>query len=293
MSVVTEIDPRTVRAHLTLAKGSRQEPSVFVHPGLTVELDPAKGRKVVPTRLLKDGDTLLIDTPYALVPAMMTDEPPYYLCSWHECNRRIRPQTKGVNCPEHCVDEVMWCNAQCRQNDRNRHDLECSWLKRFSSDIRSKHGDSNFGVLWLVTRILIQRHTDVETNKCGRIVGKRTQELAHLHLRGWDSVRSLDGNPKGYRAELVEQWKLLAQSYLAGNALGIEIDAQDALDLFCKLESNSFGLYPGITGEYPVVSFVSRGGYYGAGIYPTAAMFNHSCCPNVSVAKILCTTFCH
>jgi trans-aconitate 2-methyltransferase len=293
MSVVTEIEPRTVRAHLTLTKGSREEASVFVHPGLKVGLDPAKGRKVVPTRLLKDGETLLIDSPYALVPAMMADDPPYYLCSWNECNRRIQPQTKAVNCPDHCVEEVMWCNEQCRQNDRNRHNLECSWLKRFSSDIRSKHGDSDFGVLWLVARILIHRHIDVQMNRCGRIVGKGNQELAHLHLRGWDSVRSLDGNPKGFRAELVEQWKLLAQSYLAGIALDIEVDTQDALDLFCKLESNSFGLYPGVTGEYPVVSFVSRGGYYGAGIYPTAAMFNHSCCPNVSAPTFLCTPFCY
>jgi len=73
----------------------------------------------------------------------------------------------------------------------------------------------------------------------------------------------------------------MTSNYICNGILPLKYPMDEIVNLICKIELNSFGLYPGVTGQYPVVSTEGRGDYYGGGVYPTAAMFNHSCCPNV------------
>jgi hypothetical protein len=55
------------------------------------------------------------------------------------------------------------------------------------------------------------------------------------------------------------------------------------LHLICQEEANSFGLYPRETGHFPLPNPpVDRGEQFAAAVYPTAAIANHSCLPNVS-----------
>ena len=268
------------------------EPEPYVHQGLTIGVDPAKGRWVTPTTPLRDGEVLLIDEPYALVPAMLADEPPFQFCSRHDCNRRFPPQsTKSVGCLRGCIAEVAWCDEECRALDGKRHSMECAWLKQLSAEIRATNGDSDFGLLWLIARILIARHIEQQrrieiasAKPSSKVVHADDISSSHFGRRGWDAVWNLAGHAGSFSPELVGRWKWFVRTYLPADLLGLDsVDIEEVVDLICKVETNSFGLYPGVTGEYPVTSFVSRGGYYGGGIYPTAAMFNHSCCPNVSL----------
>ncbi|KAH7313655.1 hypothetical protein B0I35DRAFT_276542 [Stachybotrys elegans] len=253
----------------------------FVHPHLEVEKNPSKGRLVRVKRPIKDGEVVLIDTPYALVPAMIVDEPPFSLCSRQQCNRRIPVGAATVSCPEKCLEEVVWCSNQCQSQDKARHGLECSWLKHISPEIRQSQGDATFGLLWMIARILINKTNENTSSTANEITDDKIS-TSHFHRKGWAAVWNLDGGPDHFPAALINQWGSLVNNYLVHELLGVKHNPGDILRLICKVETNSFGLYPGITGRYPVVSHVSRGDYYGGGIYPTAAMFNHACCPNIT-----------
>lgn len=260
---------------LTLRGGA----TAYLHPNLAVEVDEVKGRKVVASQPIREQEVVLVDTPYALVPAMEQDEPPFVPCSNSDCNRRIpRCSESRIHCEKKCTVEVSWCSSECRSWDSRRHDMECSWLKELSPQIRDAHGDSDFGLLWLITRIVISK----------QIAGERAKSQAtnamsedHFDRKGWDAVWNLEGDSHAFPEDRIAYWTQLTETYLQSSLLEARLSADETVNLICKVELNSFGLYPGVTGEYPIESFVSRGEYYGGGVYPTAAMFNHACCPNV------------
>lgn len=261
---------------LTLRGGA----TAYLHPNLTVDVDELKGRQVIASQIINRGEVMIVDTPYALVPGMEPDEPPFHLCSNSDCNRRIpRIDKSRVHCLQNCAAEVAWCNQECRFRDSIRHGMECSWLKYLSPQIRA-FGDFDFGLLWLIARIIIakQRNGDGEANDSSGIPSRD-----HFQRTGWDAVWNLEGGTDAFPRDRIAYWTHLTETYLGSSLLGARLTTQETVDLICKVELNSFGLYPGVTGEYPVESFVSRGEYYGGGIYPTAAMFNHACCPNVRV----------
>ena len=283
---------------------------LFVHKNLSTECkNPARGRQVTCTAPISDGEIVLVDNPYTLVPAMMADQPPYYICSRQECHRRISRRegstVEKLACLDNCLPEVTWCCKECQILDQERHRVECQWLRQFANKIRGKHGDSSFGLVWMVARILINKqiqpnnHKKQQRKRLGNNMESpegspllddqdtppSSTELASQHFdkKGWDSVWNLAGSVDSFNKEEVNLWEDFAEEYLAHNHLLKDpIPPKDVVTLICKVETNSFGLYPGVTGEYPVISMISRGEYYGGGIYPTAAMFNHACCPNVS-----------
>jgi len=267
----------------------------FVHPDLAIDVTTSKGRLVSAAGSIMRGEIVMVDAPYALVPAMVLDDPPFLLCSRHRCNRRIpskvTSQTTKVGCPDHCTAEVVWCSEECRSQDTMRHDMECLWLRHTSAEIRESNGDSAFGLLWMIARILIVKHLEekaaVQTNGRHSNVDGQSEpsdgkvSSSHFGRRGWDAVWNLEGEPSSFPADKVAGWRTMTEKYLVKDTLRFKYLVDDIVKLICKVETNSFGLYPGVTGEFPVVSPAGRGDYYGGGIYPTAAMFNHACCPNV------------
>ncbi|KAM5377552.1 hypothetical protein ACJZ2D_004921 [Fusarium nematophilum] len=81
-----------------------------------------------------------------------------------------------------------------------------------------------------------------------------------------------------------QQEKELAEAYM-GSSSGLPClpSPDDLLALICKEETNTFGLYPRLTGPLDMIDRpVPRGECYGLGLYPRAAQFNHSCAPNVT-----------
>lgn len=270
--------------------------SLSVHPALTVSRSATKGRLVVAASIIEPHTTLMIDLPYALVPAPLAHDPPFCLCSHDRCHRRWSASNHfTIACPQRCAPELVWCSDDCRAQDASRHEPECAWLRSGGRKARQKHGEFGFELLWLLARIFIRKHCDEAW--AGKNPGDRVQHpdatddavdsladaASHFDRRGWDSVWHLAGSPESFPAKDVRGWRDLATNYLIDQLPGVACTVDQAVGLVCRIETNSFGLYPGVTGDFPVMNRNGRGEYYGSGLYPTAAMFNHACCPNVSL----------
>lgn len=279
----------------------------YIHPDLTINESATKGRLVTATSAIQHGEVILKDAPHALVPALLVDEPPFLLCNRHDCSRRIPrhqispTQSHLIRCSQRCLAEVVWCGDKCRSLDTRRHGFECLWLKKTAREIRSAYGDTEFVLMWLIIRILINRYLKDEEVVSSQPDGLETTQHppactltnstsnhqptkwsgSHFNRRGWSAVWNLVGDPSFFKPDKVEHWRTMIRNFICNGILPLKYPVDEIANLICKVELNSFGLYPGVTGRYPAVSSESRGDYYGGGIYPTAAMFNHACCPNV------------
>ncbi|KAJ5994093.1 hypothetical protein N7451_009817 [Penicillium sp. IBT 35674x] len=252
----------------------------WIHPHLIDSIDSVKGRQFRVSDHIPKGTCLLVDRPYALIPVV--DEPATnvnLICSYPACNRRVALGTVRLSCPNACIDDVAWCGTTCRDLDQVRHAFECTWLKRYSKPIRSKRGEYEFGMLWLIIRLLATRQ--VELQNLSPINGSKPFPSVSKH--GWDGINMLCGSVETWSHDRVRNWSTLAKKYLQSSTIlphGLSTDR--ILHLICQEEANSFGLYPRETGVFPIPTpFVDRGEQFAAAVYPTAAIANHSCLPNI------------
>lgn len=260
---------------------SQKQPN-WIHPHLFESTDPVKGRQFRVSNLISKGTCLLIDRPYAVIPVV--DEPAIndkLICSNPVCNRQASRHTGRYPCPNVCIPDVIWCGSTCRDADQVRHDFECTWLKRFAGPIRTKWGEYDFGMSWLIVRLLATRHAKVQdSSAAGGVVASKPQQWKD----GWEGIDSLCGSPDTWPHEQVRSWTTLVKKYLRSSPVlphGMSTDF--VLHLICQEEANSFGLYPRETGVFPSPTPpIGRGEQFAAAVYPTAAIANHSCLPNVS-----------
>lgn len=268
----------------------------WIHPHLAQSVDPHKGRQLQASATIRRGEVVLIDPPYAIIPVVIVDKnKATLLCSNPQCNSPV-PVTQSTNqpgsesgqgatCPNRCSPDVLWCHDVCRLTDKARHDFECTWLSRFSRSIRSKWGEYNFGMLWLIVRLLARRHTE----HLHLLHHEKTIHLASPLNRfkaNWPAMQSLCGTPDTWSNAQVREWTLLVRKYLSAAVLPHDLSNDAVLGLICQEEANSFGLYPRETGVYPPPPpnpSVNRGDQFGAAVYPRASIANHSCCPNVRI----------
>ncbi|KAJ5157154.1 uncharacterized protein N7482_008254 [Penicillium canariense] len=248
----------------------------WVHPNLIESVDPVKGRQIRASDLIPKGTRVLVDHPYAIIPVV--DEPAAnedLICSNPACNRQSPRHLGRFLCSNACIPDVAWCSSTCRDADKARHDFECTWLKRYAQPIRNKWGEYDFGMLWLIVRLLASRDRDPH----GENVAPKTQQWKY----GWSGIASLCGSSDTWSHEQVRSWTTLVKKYLRDSPVlphGLTVDR--VLHLICQEEANSFGLYPRETGIFPPPHPpVDRGEQYAAAVYPTAAIANHSCMPNL------------
>jgi SET and MYND domain-containing protein len=181
----------------------------------------------------------------------------------------------ATRCLQNCSDEVIWCDATCRATDLARHVFECAWLKANSDVISRQEGDYNFRTLWHVVRLLAGRHLET-VGGSGGASSKLPQQ--HPWERDWKSVELCCSHLDSWPEPQIGHWRRLAELYLSEPSLLPTLMGPDEmLALICKEESNTFGLYEKLTGP----SSAPRGECFGMSLYPRAAMFNHSCAPNV------------
>ncbi|KAH6967796.1 hypothetical protein BKA56DRAFT_559663 [Ilyonectria sp. MPI-CAGE-AT-0026] len=258
-----------------------QDADFYLHPHLVPDHDPCKGRLLRVSAPVPAGTVLLVDAPYAVVPAVDSPRTDDLICSNLVCSRRVKQDGKGSCCLRNCIQDVIWCNDACRAADCARHEFECLWLKQNGETIRRQEGEYNFVTLWHVVRLLAGR--DLELHR-GTSIPSQLYSWENEFKRGWASVEMCCAYLDSWPEQQIEHWKRLASTYLSdASILPCLLTANDMISLICKEETNTFGLYPKMTGPlYMVDQPVQRGEPYGLGIYPRAAMFNHSCLPNVT-----------
>ncbi|KAJ5156123.1 hypothetical protein N7492_008926 [Penicillium capsulatum] len=253
----------------------------WIHPHLVQSNDPIKGRQFRATGLIPKGARLLVDHPYAIIPVV--DDPvhsDHLLCSSPACNCPVPRNLDRGSCPNACIADVVWCSSTCRDADRPRHEFECTWLKRFSGPIRAKRGEYDFGMLWVIVRLLATRQSELRhAPTIEKIPSASRWKL------GWDAINSLCGSSDTWSHDQVRSWTVLVKKYLQSSpVLPHGLSTARILQLICQEEANSFGLYPRETGIFPLPNPpIDRGEQFAAAVYPTAAIANHSCLPNVSL----------
>ena len=286
MSQVVYITP-IEESEATRVDGTPQTQAYWIHPHLIQSTDPVKGRQFCASNLIPKGACLLVDRPYAIIPVVDDPETNENLvCSNPACNRRA-PRHKGrFPCPNACIPDVVWCSDTCRDADQTRHGFECTWLKKYADPIRAKWSEYDFGMLWIIVRLLATRHTTEVSHLSA--FDSMTQPNPKQLKHGWDAIDSLCGSRDTWSHEQVRHWTTFVKKYLQDSPVlphGMSTDR--ALHLICQEEANSFGLYPRETGTFPLINPpVDRGEQFAAAVYPTAAIANHSCLPNVSVHSL-------
>ena len=267
----------------------------WIHPHLIESHDPVKGRQFRASDLIPKGACLLADRPYAIIPVV--DEPAVndqLICSNPACNRPAPRHAGRCSCPNACIPDVVWCSSACRDTDRLRHEFECTWLKRYAGSIRAKWGEYDFGMLWVIVRLLATRSREEQQQKCSP--GQDLTSYPPKGKHGWDGINSLCGSTETWSNDQVRSWATLVKKYLQNSSiLPHGMTAERILHLICQEEANSFGLYPRETGVFPSPNPpIDRGEQFAAAVYPTAAIANHSCLPNVRVhsppeSRFLCS----
>ncbi|RDW79095.1 SET domain-containing protein [Aspergillus mulundensis] len=262
----------------------------WIHPHLAQSVNPNKGRQLQAAQPIQRGEVLLIDPPYAIIPISDVDAATSsgnIICNNPQCNTTV-PQEKGTHCPKRCNKDVIWCNKDCRDTDKARHNFECTWLAKYTASLRSKWGYYNFGMLWLIVRALARRCTESSQSHDTATADYNDQESQQSHLSlsrfksGWAAIDALCGTTETWSHAQVREWTVLVKKYLSSSALPHNLPNTDVLALICKEEANSFGLYPRETGVFPPPDpTANRGEQFGAAVYPRASIANHSCCPNI------------
>ncbi|KAF4974842.1 hypothetical protein FZEAL_8303 [Fusarium zealandicum] len=274
------VPPKPIRSRYKASDTANTIDSEFyLHPHLNPDQDPCKGRLLRASAPVREGTVLLVDTPYAIVPVVNSDDDPV-ICSNRACSLRV---TAGahVRCPKNCLTDIAWCNIACRTADQARHDFECLWLKRKGELIRKAEGQYNFITLFHVVRLLAGWHLELQSRASS---SRLRYPWEDKFKRGWESVEMCCAYLDSWPEAQLKLWKRLVDEYLTdGSGLPCVPSPDEMLSLLCKEETNTFGLYPKVTGPlYMSDRPVPRGECYGLSLYPRAAMFNHSCLPNVT-----------
>lgn len=155
--------------------------------------------------------------------------------------------------------------------------------------MRREELEYDFVTVWHVVRLLAGRHQ--ERKICSP---RKKNHRGELFVRGWEAVNACCAYLDSWPEAQVNHWKRLAGRYLNEAELTDLPSPDEVLQLICREETNTFGLYPKLTGPLDMIDQpVPRGNSYGLSLFPRAAMFNHSCVPNVSftVAYLPLLTF--
>lgn len=277
--------------HISVEPSARVDgidhPSDWIHPYLVESANPFKGREFRATGSIAKGSCLLIDHPYAIIPVV--DDPSAndnLICSYPDCNQRALGHSERSRCPQSCTPDVAWCSSACRIADQARHSFECIWLKRYASPIRKKWSEYDFGMLWLVVRLLATRQMQVSLSPGSK---ELFNSKTGVHSQSnWQRIESLCGSTQTWPRDRVKFWTNLVKRYLqSSDILPHDLTKEALLHIICQEEANSFGLYPRETGSSALNDQQDRGEQFAAAVYPVAAIMNHSCSPNVSLVTFL------
>lgn len=243
--------------------------------------DVVKGTGTASRINLEAGTLTFIDTPYALVPTVTLGSDIHPLCSRLQCSRKVVQSTITTKCVHDCSPDVVWCNSQCRDLGKAEHEFECPWLKAHAKSIRQEIIEEDFYILWLIVRILAQRHLELSKAEASIDAASKIDESFASDWNIFDRLRS---NQDLLQPLKLQSWRRLIEKYLVGKhtMLAHSLDAEQMLILMCRVETNHYDLWPNLIGIWPIPSKAERGeSCYAYAMYLRAPFLNHSCIPNV------------
>lgn len=269
-------------------KISNCELSTFRHDALCIDELPGKGRVFLAAADIEPNTRLLVDAAYGIIPEPTElDGETRLLCSNIMCSRNV-PAKDGVRCLRNCHKDVIWCNEQCRVQASPRHAMECDWLSSWAEEIEQTECRRDFGVMWLVIRLAIRRYLEQQLLTEAADNTETDRQTSSMPL-GEEAINQLAGGPEWLDAEQLSTWTRLIEKYIVDPSLTHSLPVMpfdDWLKLLGQEETNSFGLYKGQAGQWPLPPNPKRRGItHGAAVYPLASVANHSCMPNVSLVS--------
>jgi hypothetical protein len=156
------------------------------------------------------------------------------------------------------------------EKDESIHLKECKFFKELKDEMFLELTEYEQDYCWLLIRCLISRF----------------QDLKKFQDEYWKLCSNLSGFPnERMEREIRKVMKVLKrfyQEYLLDSSSFIDkdiekdIDEKWLIDLICKEECNSFGLY---TFDYKGNQVAKES--YGLALFLEAVYFNHSCIPNI------------
>lgn len=223
---------------------------------LELKESPGRGRFLVASRDIEAGQVVLRAEPYAAVP-----DSAHRLSHCLHCLNPVKDQFRA--CPG--CQSVCYCSSDCASRDQDAHTAlgECDFLRdTLLPDTRLTDYQKDYA--WMLFRCLI----------------RRLREPSQAQVTFQDVWR-LCSNRQDFTAERQQEFQLIADvllGFMKKHALIWNTDSfwtRDTLvELICKEECNSFGLYTFTRKNEPRQS-------YALALFPTAVYFNHSCAPNV------------
>ncbi|KAI3654820.1 hypothetical protein MP228_000200 [Amoeboaphelidium protococcarum] len=236
---------------------------------LEVVSDEHKGRCFMAKQTIECGQMVLSAKPYALI---VDNNNRMKVCGY--CFNIDHVAASDFKLPYSTDDGlqmVFYCSEQCKLAHSKVYKLESEFLQRLQNNAVYQELSSYCQeYLWLLARCLINRDLELQGDQC------HTKQFKNDVT--FQDVESLVSNMETFTQDRVEGEFMVIADLLQDLQRDLQsppLDKSELLQLICKEECNSFGLY----------TFTETGKpkqCYGLALYPLAVFFNHSCDPNVS-----------
>eukprot|EP00743_Colponemidia_sp_Colp-15_P008046 GILK01008719.1.p1 GENE.GILK01008719.1~~GILK01008719.1.p1 ORF type:complete len:502 (-),score=77.64 GILK01008719.1:206-1711(-) len=222
---------------------------MFVHSALSVTNGAEKGRCVVATDNIKEGTVILRTPPLA---ACLQNQ--RFALNCHFCFKDA-----GDTSLQRCAKckLVRYCSRDCQRIDWAQHKAECECITRISPRVPT----SNIMLMGRLLHLLATSPSQVSGSS----------DLFAPSIANFNLLNSHRSDHTSSQLETLGSLSLLVCQYIGINAeTGTSSKhgswrPTDILELFCKFTANNFTV---CDAEVRPV---------GIGIYPGAALFNHSC----------------
>jgi SET domain len=157
-----------------------------------------------------------------------------------------------------CKSQYIWCSQECREASLEVHSLVCGVYRNIASIAGSSRSDDALIRVSALTLAQLHHSRTVHGIPAKANPEQVTQMVAHSSMASTEWIRSITEAAK----DMIE----LLPAYL-------KIGVDDIVKIAMQINANSHAVYePSRTIDCPI----------GVGVFPLAALANHSCMPNIN-----------
>lgn len=206
------------------------------------------GRYLVASRTIKAGEVILSERPVA---AILFQQ----YCQTHcgTCFNRLAKES--IMCSG-CKSQCFWCNQECKEKD-NRHEFVCQLFKKIAGIAGSSGVDD--ALIRCMALVFAQLH-----------IGSVPLDVL---MASKQQVNQMVAHPYMVTEKWTDAITAAAQDMISEFSESMSsVSVNDITQLAMQINANSFAVFdPNRKVD----------GAIGVGVYPFAALCNHSCIPNV------------